>query len=81
MNDMIDKLLGIDQRNEIFNLWYEVTFLRLILDHLVQNNSNLRSNCTPQLIDTAKEEAQKIVQKRFPMIEIKFNVKKQETTD
>lgn len=76
MDDLIDMLQGIDKKNEIFNLWYEITFLRLIVSHMVAQSLYLQEVMTPQVIEDCRKHAQKIVQDRFPNIKIDFSLPK-----
>lgn len=76
MDDILDFLQGVDKKNEIFNLWYEVTFLRMIVSHMVAQSLYLQEVMTPQVIDDCRKHAQKIVQDRFPNIKIDFSLPK-----
>ena len=76
MDDILDILQGVDKKNEIFNLWYEVTFLRLIVSHMVAQSLYLQEVMTPAVIDDCRKHAQKIVQDRFPAIKIDFSLPK-----
>lgn len=72
MDDMLDLLMGVDKKNEIFNLYYEVTYLRNLFCHFLQNNSELAVCMDKDAIDKARKEAQEVVRARFPMCDIKF---------
>lgn len=73
MDDVLDKLMGVDKKNEIFNLWYEVTFLRFVFNKVLELNPNLHENLTQECLDKAREDSQVLVRKRFPNCDIKFN--------
>lgn len=72
MDDIMDMLSGVDKKNEIFNLWYEVTFVRLILSFLVSKSEYLQSELTKEVLDMCRKEAQDIVKERFPLLTIDF---------
>ncbi len=73
MDDIKNMLLGVDTTNEIFNLWYEVTFLRMILSNMVSHSLYLQEVMTPELIDECRKQSQDIVQARFPVCKISFS--------
>lgn len=69
MSDMIDILMGIDKRKEIFDLWYEVTFLRMVLIQVIEPNPELGSKLD---IEKCRRDAQEVVKNRFPNAKIDF---------
>lgn len=73
MNDIMDAMIGVDKKNEIFNLWYEVTFLRLVLNHIVASNTNLAECLSEGLLDGCKAAAQDVVKEKFPLAQIDFS--------
>lgn len=73
MDDMLDMLMGVDKKNEIFNLWYEVTFLRLLFCQALGANEQMAAVITPECIAECRKEAQKQVQERFPVVKIDFS--------
>ena len=81
MDDILDALVGLDKKNEIFNLWYEVTFLRMIVSHMVAQSIYLQEVMTPQVIEECREHAQKIVRERFPLIKIDFSQPTEEQSE
>ena len=81
MEDIMDMLSGVDKKNEIFNLWYEVTFLRLILSFLVSKSEYLKSELTMDVLDECRKEAQNIVKERFPLLTIDFTEPSPEQTE
>lgn len=72
MHDMLDRLIGLDKKNEIFNLWYEVTYLRFLLVHVLQENPEVGKCITEESIQKARKDAQETVQARFPLCKIEF---------
>lgn len=73
MDDMMDFMMGVDKKNEIFNLWYEVTFLRLVVNHVLVSNPSLAECLSEEAMAACKFNAQQIVQERFPVIKIDFS--------
>jgi len=74
MDDIMDRVLfGFDKKNEIFNLWYEVHFLRIVLNRILQLNPTLHENFKQEDQDAARILAQELVNKRFPHMKINFN--------
>jgi hypothetical protein len=82
MDDIMDRmLLGFDKKNEIFNLWYEINFLRLVLNEILVLNPSLHENLKEESFTRAREMAREIVTKRFPHCKIKFNEEIPNATD
>ena len=67
MDNIVDAMMGLDKRKEIFNLWYEVTYLRLVVSQIIPNQEVAELN-----LDMIRKDAQEIVKKRFPGVEISF---------
>ena len=70
MDDIRNMLLGVDTTNEIFNLWYEVTYLRILLGHVVANAEGVSLN--ENILIGARIAAQSEVMRKFPMCTITF---------
>lgn len=70
--EMLDVLFRIDKRNEIFNLWYEITYLRILFSRLVEDKPELSSILNQEVMDNARIQAQQIVKDRFPICMIDF---------
>jgi len=75
MSDIFDLLIGIDKRKEIFDLWYEVTYLRVLLSELLSHNPELFKNTSEEGFENCKLKAQEIVKARFPNAGITFDAK------
>lgn len=74
MDDIMDRVLfGFDKKNEIFNLWYEIHFLRIVVNRLLELNPTLHENFSQEDQNKAREMAQELVTKRFPNMKINFN--------
>jgi hypothetical protein len=71
-------LLGVNTTNEIFNLWYEITFLRHLLSHILQQNPEVGSCLSDEAIQKCRKEAQDCVQDRFPVCKIEFSMPTEE---
>ena len=69
MDDILDVLMGIDKRKQIFDLWYEVTFLRLILIQIIEPNPEMTKHLD---IEKCRKDAQEVVRKKFPHAKIDF---------
>lgn len=73
MDEILDAMIGLDKKNEIFNLWYEVTFLRIVLNHIVASNTSLAECLSEGIMDGCKAAAQQVVKERFPLAQIDFS--------
>jgi hypothetical protein len=73
MDDIMDRLMGIDKKNEIFNLWYEINFLRLVVNEILSLNPELHKNLNEESFQKCRKQAQDIVRVRFPGCNITFN--------
>jgi hypothetical protein len=71
---MHSMMLGVNPTNEIFNLWYEVTFLRILLTHVMHKNPEVGACIDEESINACRKEAQDWVQERFPVCEIQFSL-------
>lgn len=67
MDNIVDAMMGLDKRKEIFNLWYEVTYLRLVVSQIIPTEGASHLN-----LEKIRKDAQEIVQKRFPEVGITF---------
>ena len=69
MDEKLDELFGLDKKNEIFSLWYEIIFIRKCINHLISHNALI---ITPEVIEDARQKAQDEVRLKFPLIMIDF---------
>ena len=81
MEDKMDMLFGVDKKNEIFNLWYEINFIRLVLNEILILKPYLKENLKEESFTRARAMAREIVTKRFPHFKINFNQEIQDPTD
>lgn len=72
MDDMLGALLGMDKNKEIFNLHYQVNYLRLLFTHLLQQNPDLAKCMNQEAFDRARDVARDIVRDRFPNFNVRF---------
>ena len=72
MDDILDMLMGVDKKGEIFTLWYEITFLRMVVNKIMQLNPDLHKEMTEEVYESARNEAQDIVRGRFPNCKLDF---------
>jgi hypothetical protein len=70
IEDVLSQMMGIDKNHEIFNLWYEVTYLRILLGHVVANAEGVSLN--ENILIGARIAAQSEVMRKFPMCTITF---------
>ncbi len=73
MDETLDQMLGIDKNKEIFSLWYEVTYLRMLLNHIMVENPEIGKCLTKECLDVARLQAEEIVKKKFPACIIQFS--------
>lgn len=73
MDDILDMLMGVDKKGEIFTLWYEVTFLRMVLNKILSFNPELHEKMTEEVYDQARKESQEHVKSRFPQCNLDFS--------
>jgi hypothetical protein len=78
MDNIIDAIMGIDKRKEILTLWYEVTYLRMVISQIIPSDVASMIN-----FEKIKSDAQEVVRKRFPEAELNFTDEevKNETPD
>jgi hypothetical protein len=63
MDDILDILNGFDKRKEILCLWYEVTYLRLIMGKIITKEIAKNMN-----FEEIKSEARAELSKKFPFV-------------
>lgn len=67
MDEIIDAMMGIDKKREIMTLWYEITYLRMIISQIITKDFLHKIN-----FEKIKIDAQEVVRNRFPESEIIF---------
>lgn len=72
MSELLNQLRMIDPTKEMINLWYEVNFIRNIVQTIMDKNNLTMIQLTQENVENAREVAQKAVQSRFPLLKIKF---------
>lgn len=79
IKDLLNKMGGFDQTNEFFKLWYEVTYLRLLINQILVLNPSLQEKVTPEQVEQCRIGAQDVVRGLFPNMNITFPDKKKAT--
>lgn len=74
MEDILDALMGIDNKNEIFCLWYEITFLRMVMNKIMEFNPELHTKMSEEVYEEVRKRSQDIVKSRFPNVGIDFSL-------
>lgn len=72
MDDLIDRLMGVDKKNEIFNLWFELNFLRHCFNAILTLNPEIHKDFDEKWIERCREMSSEEVLKRFPHCKIDF---------
>lgn len=72
MDDILDLLMGVDKKNEIFNLWFEVNFLRHCFNSILTLNPEIHKDFDEKWIERCREMAAEEVRNRFPNCKIDF---------
>ena len=72
VKDVINGLIQLSNNKEIFNLWYEITFLRMYINHILTQNTDIASCVNENSIQNARLMAQIEVQSKFPGCEHLF---------
>lgn len=80
-NDILDMLNGMDKKNEIINLWYEINFVRHCLNKIINLNPELLKDFNQETLNQCREFAQEEVKLRFPDIKIEFKPNKSINSD
>lgn len=80
MDENTEKMLGMDKCNEIITLWYEINFLRCILNSIIKKNPDFSMGITQEVVDYCREESKRCVTERFPFFNVQFNSLAREST-
>lgn len=78
MEDILDGLLGFNKKKEIIDLWYEVTFVRFILNNIMIENPEVAKCITKEMLDKTRLDAQEHVKNKFPYMGILFGKEAEE---
>lgn len=73
MDDILDVLMGVDKKKEIFDLWYEVTFLRHCFNSILSLNPEIHKDFDERWLQRCRELASEEVKNRFPNCKIDFS--------
>lgn len=77
MDENVKKVLGFDETKEILDLWYEVSFLRFMISHILSENPQM-NQLKIDHFNTSKGQAQQCVKNRFPAMNLTFSEPKVE---
>lgn len=72
MDDLLDRLMGVDKKNEIFNLWFELNFLRHCFNSILSLNPDIHKDFDEKWLERCRELAAEEVRNRFPHCVIDF---------
>ena len=64
----LKKMIGMDTQSEIISLWYEITYLRMILSEIIEKNDDIKKYIDSNMFERAREFARGELIKRFPYI-------------
>jgi len=81
MNDLFEQIFNnFNSKVEIMDLWYEISFLRLVLNRILELNPSLGKSLTQECFAKARKQAHEIVCKKFDLDKESNPEKKQEQT-
>lgn len=72
MNEVKAAVLGIDVPQEIFDLWYEITYLRSLFSIVLEKNPDISEAITKETFEQARKIAQVGLKKRFPNVDLEY---------
>lgn len=82
VNSDLKKIEGftMNQMQEILYLWFEITFERKVMNHILSYHPSIKECITQKAVDVLRKEAQDFVSERFPTLGVKFtqNVEQKE---
>jgi hypothetical protein len=65
-------MIGIDPNKQVIDLWYEVTYIRILISKILDSNPEIAKCIGLDEIIESKFQAQQIVQTKFPKCKIDF---------
>ena len=71
VDDVKVAVMRLDTPKEIFDLWYEIFYLRAVLSEIIRNNSQL----TKYTFDESRKMAQYWMKERFPKANLEYSEK------
>lgn len=72
MEEIVDILMGVDKKKEIFNLWFELNFLRHCFNSILTLNPELHKDFDQKWLDKCREMSLEEVKKKFPHCNIDY---------
>lgn len=79
LNQTMARICGLDTVNEVINLWFEVTYLRILISEILINNEQVINSISPEIFEKCRERSKEFLLDKFPMMGIKFNDKENES--
>lgn len=65
LNEMTAQVLKLDTVKEIFDLWYELSYFKLVFQEMLNQNPELVKSYSPEMFDKCRMGAQEILRKKF----------------
>ena len=72
MNEVKAAVLGIDVPQEVFDLWYELIYLRSLVSIILEKNPDISEGITKETFEQARKLAQGGLKKRFPNVDLEY---------
>jgi hypothetical protein len=71
------RVLNVDTVKEMFDLWYEVTFLRFLMTEIINHNESLGKFIKPETFEDCRRKAQVFLKDKFK-IDLEYSKPKEE---
>jgi hypothetical protein len=72
VDDVKVAVMRLDTPKEIFDLWYELSYMRVILSTLLKENPDLIKNWGKDTVESCRKIAQDLVKERFPKANLEY---------
>ncbi len=72
LEEKVDFMLGLDHKKEIFDLWYEITYLRHIINIMLSLSPEICDKITPTNLKEARNLSKIEVMTKFNKFNITF---------
>ena len=59
------RVLNVDLTKEMFDLWYEVTFLRFLMTDMINQNEHMAKHIDAETFDKCRKQAQLFLKDKF----------------
>ena len=74
---LMQHIHGIDHLKEIFDLWYELSYIRFLLGEVLLTNPGVR--LLPESLEKARALAQDVLKEKFPTVDLDYRAKTENT--